>query len=90
MVRVTKPGGIILWYDLRFNNPWNPNVRGIEAAEIRSLFPGCNVRLERLTLAPPLARHIVPISYPIALMIEQLPFLRTHYLGVIRKPESRC
>jgi len=89
MVRVAKPGGLILWYDFRFNNPRNPNVRGIEAGEIRSLFPGCSVRLERVTLAPPLARRVVPVSYILALLLEQVPFMRTHYLGVIRKPESQ-
>jgi SAM-dependent methyltransferase len=88
MVRVTKPGGLILWYDFRFNNPHNPNVRGIEAGEIRSLFPGCSVRLERVTLAPPLARRVVPISYTLALLLDHLPFLRTHYLGSIRKSNS--
>jgi SAM-dependent methyltransferase len=85
MTRVLKPGGVVLWYDFRFNNPGNPNVRGIEAAEIRSLFPGCGVTLEKATLAPPLARRIVPISWTAALLLEKAPFLRTHYFGVIRK-----
>jgi len=86
MLRVLKPGGIILWYDFRYNNPRNPNVRGIEAAEIRSLFPGCSVKLRRVTLAPPVARAVVPVSWILALAVEKLPFLRTHYLGIIRKP----
>jgi len=43
MIRVLKPGGVILWYDFRFNNPRNQNVRGIESPEITSLFPGCSV-----------------------------------------------
>ena len=58
---------------------------GFEAAEIRSLFPESRVDLRKITLAPPLARRVVPISSISALLLEKLPFVRTHYLGVIRK-----
>jgi SAM-dependent methyltransferase len=85
MLRVLKPDGLILWYDFRYNNPRNPNVRGIESKEIRSLFPDCTVTLEKVTLAPPVARRVVSVSWLAALMLEKVPFLRTHYLGVIKK-----
>ena len=85
MLRVLKPGGAILWYDFRYNNPRNPHVRGIGAREIRSLFPGCEVKLHSVTLAPPVARRTVPFSWLMALALEKLPPPRTHYLGVIRK-----
>src|SRR5882672_10974606 len=45
MLRVVKPGGGILWFDFRVNNPRNHEVRGVRAAEIRSLFPGCEMEL---------------------------------------------
>jgi SAM-dependent methyltransferase len=86
MLRVLKPGGLVLWFDLRMNNPRNPNVRGLPAEELRSLFPGCHVGLRRVTLAPPIARLVVPISWTAAALLEKIPFLRTHYLAVIRKP----
>jgi SAM-dependent methyltransferase len=86
MLRVTKPGGVVLWFDFRVNNPHNPNVRGVTAREIRELFPACDIRLRRVTLAPPLARAVVPVSWIAALILEKLPFLLTHYLGIIRKP----
>jgi len=85
MARVAKPNGVILWFDLRFNNPRNPGVRGIGAKEIERLFPDCDVRLRSVTLAPPIARLVVPVSWVAACVLEKLPFLRTHYLGVIRK-----
>jgi ubiquinone/menaquinone biosynthesis C-methylase UbiE len=88
MLRVLRPGGMLLWYDFRFNNPRNPNVRGIGKTEIRALFSGCNVALHRVTLAPPLARAIAPASWSLALLLEKIPFLRTHYFGVIRKPHA--
>jgi len=88
MRRVLEPGGVILWYDFRYDNPRNPHVRGIGAREIRSLFPGCTVRLRRVTLAPPIARRLVPFSWTVAYLVEKLPLLRTHYLGVIYKSST--
>ncbi len=86
MLRVLKPGGVILWYDFRFNNPANQQVRGIEETEIRSLFQGCEVTLKRVTLAPPIARRVVPLTWTGAAILEQIPWLRTHYVATIRRP----
>lgn len=85
MLRVLKPQGIILWYDFAFNNPRNPNVRGIKIQDIRDLFAGCDVTTRKIMLAPPLARAVVPVSWIFAQMLEKLPFLRTHLIGTIRK-----
>jgi len=85
IIRVLKPGGVLIWYDFRFNNPSNRQVKGIGAAELRALFPGCGIRLTRLTLAPPLARRLVPISWIVSLVVEKLIVFNTHYLGIIRK-----
>jgi SAM-dependent methyltransferase len=86
MMRIVKSDGLILWNDFRVDNPRNRNVAGIRASEIRALFPGCSVDLHSITLAPPLAKAMVPLSWAGALLLESLPFLRTHYLGIIRKP----
>jgi SAM-dependent methyltransferase len=88
MLRVLKPDGAILWYDTRCRNPRNPNTRGIGASEIRGLFPSCELRLRSVTLAPPLARRVVPVSANAGALLERAPFLRTHYFGVIRRRES--
>lgn len=85
MVRVLKNDGVILWYDFRYNNPGNPDVRGVGRQLIGSLFPGCRIDLRSVTLVPPLARAIAPFSWLLCQLLEQLPILRTHYLGVIRK-----
>jgi ubiquinone/menaquinone biosynthesis C-methylase UbiE len=85
MLRVLKPVGIVLWYDFLFNNPRNANVRGVGRREIQQLFPNCRVQLRRITLAPPLARRIVPMSWPLARLLEQMRLLNSHYLGIIRK-----
>jgi ubiquinone/menaquinone biosynthesis C-methylase UbiE len=83
MTRVVKPSGIILWYDFHANSPRNPDVRGVRAREVRALFPSCRVELERITLAPPLARALVPRALLLASLLGRVPLLCTHLLGVI-------
>jgi SAM-dependent methyltransferase len=84
--RVVRPGGAILWYDF-WINPTNKQTRGIGPGEIQSYFPGCRFTFDRITLAPPLARRLVPISWSGALLLENLRFLNTHYLAIIRPIE---
>ena len=86
MMRAVDGRGLILWYDYRVDNPSNPDVRGVGRSEIRKLFPHCDVRLRPVTLAPPLLRGLAPQARPLCLLLEKLPWLCTHYLGVIRPP----
>jgi SAM-dependent methyltransferase len=85
MLRVTRPGGGILWYDVRIGNPTNPNLRAIGRNEIRRLFPGCAISMVSSTLAPPLARCLAPWSFLACAALGAIPFLRTHYAVFIRK-----
>ena len=85
MLRVVKDTGAILWYDFRYNNPRNPHVRGIRHSEIKRLFPGCEIWLRRATLAPPLARRLVPWSWTFAALVEATQLLNTHLVGYIKK-----
>lgn len=85
MLRVVKPRGAILWYDFHMNNPRNPHVRGVGGGEIRALFPGCEARLRRVTLAPPIARRLAPLSWLAAEALEGMRFLNSHYFGVLRR-----
>ncbi len=85
MLRVLKPGGHIIWYDFRVNNPRNRDVRGVKKQEIGQLFPGCRVYLERGTLAPPIGRLVAPISPFLYLVLSSTKVFCTHYLGLISK-----
>jgi ubiquinone/menaquinone biosynthesis C-methylase UbiE len=85
MLRVLRPGGVILWYDFCFNNPRNPDVRGIKKNEIQKLFPGCDIALRRITLAPPIGRAVARRSWLAAQLLGAIPWARTHYLGAIQK-----
>lgn len=85
MLRVLSPYGAVIWYDFSYNNPQNPSVRGIGQAEIRRLFVGCETWLSKVTLAPPIARRLVQVSWATAFLLEGLKLFNTHYIGIIRK-----
>lgn len=85
MVRLLKPGGVALSYDLAIDSYRNPHVTGISAAELRELFPNCKLTIRRSTLAPPISRVVAKRSWILALALEALPVLRSHYLAVVQK-----
>jgi len=84
MVRVVRGDGAIIWYDFRVNNPRNPDVRRIGRREIQALFPECHIELAATTLAPPLVRLVAPYSWVLATVLENIPWLCTHYIGMIK------
>jgi ubiquinone/menaquinone biosynthesis C-methylase UbiE len=84
MMRVLRrPHGMILWYDF-WLNPTNPQTKGIRPKELKLLFPGCSFQFRRVTLAPPIARRLVPISWMAAEILEKLRIFNSHYLVAIR------
>lgn len=83
--RVLAPGGAVLWYDFRWDNPKNPNVRGIDQRELQTLFPDFQIVASKVTLAPPIARLVAPVSWWLAETLGSLPFLRSHLLAVLRR-----
>ena len=84
MVRVLRPGGVVLWYDFFVNNPANPDVRGVGKAEISRLFSGCEIELARITVAAPLGRAVATLPFVYS-ALARCRILCTHYLGWIRK-----
>ncbi len=83
MMRALRPGGYILWYDFRFNNPANPDTRSIGLKEIKRLFPGYQIEAHKITLLPQLARLLGRLSTGLLNFLSFFPILRTHYLAVI-------
>ena len=83
MWEMLKPGGIILWYDFKFNNPANKDVKGVTKAEIKQLFPSVNeIDFYNVTLAPPVGRRVGSMY---EFVNSVFPFLRTHLITVIKK-----
>jgi ubiquinone/menaquinone biosynthesis C-methylase UbiE len=80
------PGGGVLWYDFVYDNPRNPDVKGVPVARIRELFPECcEFQHWRLTLAPPLSRLVTRVHPFCYQLFNLVPLLRTHVLCWIRK-----
>jgi SAM-dependent methyltransferase len=82
MLRVMRPSALILSYDF-WLNPTNPQTHGICPTELKRLFPNCKYEFHRITLAPPLARKLVPISWGLSLFLESLKIFNSHYLVAI-------
>lgn len=80
-----RPGGGVLWYDFTYDNPRNPDVRGVKAKRIRELFPQGEVRVKRVTLAPPISRRVCRIHPALYSVFNAIPLLRTHVLCWIQK-----
>ncbi|WIT09960.1 class I SAM-dependent methyltransferase [Paucibacter sediminis] len=85
MWRWLKPGGAVLWYDFIVDNPRNPDVRGVPLRRLRALFPAGRLRVQRVTLAPPLARAVCRLHPAAYTLFNVIPWLRTHVLAVIEK-----
>ena len=83
--RVLKTNGVVLWYDFRFNNPYNPHVHGMTQQAVRQLFPGFTLDLHKVTLLPPLARRLGWMTRPLYRFLALSPLLKTHYIGLLTK-----
>lgn len=84
--RVLASGAGVIWYDFRMNNPLNRHVRGVSRKQIENLFPNFEVDLETISLLPPLARRLGRLTNRLYPALSSMPFLRSHYLGILTKP----
>ena len=82
MIRVCRPAGLIVSYDF-IANPTNADTRGLSRDEVSRLFPGCQIRTHRVTLAPPIARRIALRSGRLAALLGAFPPLRTHLIAFV-------
>jgi hypothetical protein len=53
---------------------------------IASLFGGYAGEMRSVTVLPPLVRRFGPLGGRLYKPLAALPFLRTHYLALLRKP----
>ena len=90
MWRWVKPGGGVLWYDFTVNNPRNADVRGVPLKRVQALFPQGQMRSQRVTLAPPVARFVTRIHPTMYAFFNAVPAMRTHALVWISKCSGLC
>lgn len=83
MARVLRPGGSILWYDIKSMRPTSDLVP-IKLDEMRALFPGAEMRVRSTTLGWRANHLVAPRSRVAAILLDAVPWLRSHYVALIR------
>lgn len=83
--RVLRPGGALFWYDFRYPSPANRDVRGIGRREVRRLFPGFEGELRSITVMPPLARRLGPVTDAAYPLLARMPPMRSHLIGILKR-----
>jgi predicted RNA methylase len=83
MFNMVKEDGLILWYDFKYNNPNNKDVKGVRKKEVKELFPDAKkIIFHNVTLAPPIGRRVGKFYNLVNFLF---PFLRTHIIAEIYK-----
>lgn len=79
--------GAIIFYDFKYNNPNNPNVRKVTLKELHSLFPNSIITFRKVTIAPPISRRIIkiPVLGRYLLPLFNIGIFKTHILAIIKK-----
>ncbi len=85
LVRITKPGGMILLYDMRRKSPRNKTVHPIKQDDVRRWFAGQRMFSRSITLAPPAARILGRRAPGLYGLLAALPPLRTHAFYVVQR-----
>jgi hypothetical protein len=83
MFDMVKDDGLVLWYDFKYDNPNNKDVKGVGKNEIKELFPEAKkIIFHNVTLAPPIGRRVGKFYNVVNFLF---PFLRTHIISEIYK-----
>ena len=90
LVRVLRPGGCVLYYDIRYPSVGNPNLHAASLAEVGGLFAPLNVCLQPVTLLPPLARRLGPLTAILYPVLRTVAPLRSHFIGLLGETAHSC
>ena len=85
VTRVLRPGGAMLWYDMRMPNPMNSATRAIRRAELRRLFPTLTGEVRSLTVVPFVARRLGGFGQRAYALLRRVPLLRSHLAACLVK-----
>lgn len=84
--RVLRPEGAILWWDLRYRNPRNPDVRPYGIPALRRIFPGFTIRARAATVVPQLVRRLDGAAGALYPVLAAVPPLLVRYVALLRPP----
>lgn len=84
MLRVLKPQGYILWYDMsqKINKK---NYRGISIQEMESMFINCDIKWYFITMHPLVAKMAMFLGHPILRIFENIKLWNINIFAVIKK-----
>ena len=83
--RVIRPGGSLIWFDLRYSNPRNRAVHAMSEDRVRRVFAGWDVAVTSTSLLPPIARRLGRLTSLIYPILRAIAPLRSHLIGRIRR-----
>lgn len=85
--RLLRPQGMLLIYDFRVDNPRNAQTTSISKRDLSELFPSSQFRVDArsITLLPPLARRLGPLTRILYPLLNAVPVLRSHYMTVVQE-----
>ncbi len=88
LLRIVRPGGFVILYDMRRKSPGNPNVHPVSREDVRRWFPRAPMRTTTITLAPPIARRTGQTAPWLYGPLSRIPLLRTHTMYILRRPST--
>ncbi len=83
--RVLKSNGVIIFYDMKINNPFNAKTKKVLLSDLKDLFNGYEVNYWTLTVWPHFARLISNFSIKLYSIMTKLKFLHTHFIASLIK-----
>jgi SAM-dependent methyltransferase len=87
MSRVLAPGGVIMVFDFRYNNPFNKQVKKVNHRDLVSYWSDCKlVEYRTLILLPPISRVLARISSILCGVLASFSPLRSHFVVAFRRP----
>lgn len=84
-VRVLRPAGSAVVYDMRLPNPSNSAIGPVSRRELAGYFSGLSAETRSITLVPQLARRLGDRAQ-LYRLLAGVPVLRSHRLSVFTKP----
>ena len=82
-----KPGGWMMIFDFRFNNPRNKDVRAVRSIDFDCLSASCAQQITKSLLTPPpLARLLCKVYWRLdPLFAALIPVLRSHTINLLQR-----
>ena len=85
LTRVLKSNGVIIFYDMKINNPFNAKTKKVLLSDLKDLFNGYEINHWTLTVWPHFARLISKFSIKSYSVMTKFKFLHTHFIASLVK-----